>query len=156
MITGLLVLFAVAQGELLVHPLFGDYAVLQKEALVKIWGWTDVPEDHISVFVDDIKVADAQLVGRDADCDERYVRWEASLLTGSDFSNHLVSIKSSAGDILVFREVRYGEVLICDGQSNMHMPVAGTLDRHKALPDHEIRHFNFNGYEAKSACGAKN
>ena len=97
----------------LLHPLFSDHAVLQRDATVPVWGWTK-PGDQVTVeFAGQKKTATAGADGA----------WRVHLdpmnacTTGRTLKvqSAISNQESEISDILV------GDVWICSGQSNMEM-----------------------------------
>jgi sialate O-acetylesterase len=98
----------------LLHPLFSDHAILQRQVRVPVWGWA-APGARITVqFAGQTKVAIAQADGK----------WMARL-TGMAASPdpQVLTVTSSAGDQVTAQDVLVGDVWLCSGQSNMEMGI---------------------------------
>lgn len=103
---------AATAGDLL-HPLFQDHAVLQRDQPVQVWGTTQ-PRAQISVSVaDDTATAVADATGS----------WSATLPARAAGGPHELTVTSSSGESQTIRDVLMGDVWLCSGQSNMEMPV---------------------------------
>jgi sialate O-acetylesterase len=97
----------------LVHPLFSDHAVLQRDAKMPVWGWS-TPGSAVSVhFAGQQKDA---VVGQDG-------RWKVVLdPMPANAEGRTIEIRSekSPREIRI-QDVLVGDVWICSGQSNMEM-----------------------------------
>jgi sialate O-acetylesterase len=99
----------------LLHPLFANHAVLQRDTKVPVWGWTGPGATVTVSFAGQEKNATASPDGKwMAYLDPMAVSRKGRVLkVQSSFSNQKVKIS----DILV------GDVWICSGQSNMEMGI---------------------------------
>lgn len=99
----------------LLHPLFSDHAVLQRDSKVPVWGWAD-PGTRITVrFAGQEKIALAGDDGKwSTTLDPMAASSEGRTLT---VSSQVPDQQSSITDVLV------GDVWLCSGQSNMEMGV---------------------------------
>jgi sialate O-acetylesterase len=104
-----------SEGRPLLHPLFSDHAVLQRDRPPAIWGWAE-PGTQVTVrFAGQTKQASAGPDGK----------WACSLdpLSASGDGRRLVvetdkpDLTASVDDVLV------GDVWLCSGQSNMEMGI---------------------------------
>ena len=105
---------------------FSDHAVLQRDADVSIWGWG---KPGAKVNVRGTWAARGVMTTVESDGS-----WRVSLPTrqgtmsqifGDDaFASYDLHV-SSAGESIVVKDVRLGEVWICSGQSNMEMEMRG-------------------------------
>ncbi len=108
-------------GELklpLLHPLFGDNAVLQSGAKLPVWGWADA---GAKVRLELFDAAGKAVASRDAVAGKDG-RWQVELgplEPGGPYALGVAAGKASAkaGNILA------GEVWLCSGQSNMYWPL---------------------------------
>lgn len=114
-----------AQPLRLAH-LFSDHAVLQRDSDVAVWGWGK-PGARVSVRGSWALKGVQTTVGKDGS-------WRVSLSTRPGTVSQIIGENgtgpydlhvSSAGESLVVKDVRLGEVWICSGQSNMEMPIRG-------------------------------
>ncbi|WP_395075059.1 sialate O-acetylesterase [Hyphococcus sp.] len=97
----------------LLHPLFSDRMVLQRDRQTLIWGWSK-PLSRVTAEFDGRKYHTR--TGRDG-------RWRLRLPpknAGEDFN---ITV-TSAGEQETLHNVAAGEVWLCSGQSNMDWPVS--------------------------------
>jgi sialate O-acetylesterase len=114
----LLAVCAPARSAPLLHELFQDHAILQRDRPIEVWGHA-APNEAITVSLATSSVrAQANAAGR----------WNATLPpmpTGGPFvlsAQGSTGAHQSAGDILI------GDVFLCSGQSNMELPVLRAAD----------------------------
>ena len=99
----------------LLHPLFSDNAVLQRDAKVPVWGWT-APGGTVRIsFAGQEKVAVADSNGK----------WTGHLepMPASAEGRTLEIQSESPKRKVLIRDVLVGDVWICSGQSNMEMGI---------------------------------
>ncbi|BDI30390.1 9-O-acetylesterase [Capsulimonas corticalis] len=114
----------------LLHPLFSDNAVLQRDRPVPIWGWTE-PQGQVVVQLDGDKQQTAR-AGSDG-------RWMVSLAPHAAGGPHLLSVMGSgAGEVATRQNVMFGDVWLCGGQSNMAYDLYGANN-----PEAEIAAANY-------------
>ncbi len=101
----------------LLHPLFQDRMVLQRDQPIRIWGRAATGE-QVRVELAGVK-ASGQADGEG--------RWEA-LLPGHGMGGPHVLRVEAAGRVQQVEDVLVGDVWLCAGQSNMELPVWRTLD----------------------------
>ena len=95
-------------AQLTVAPLFSDYAVLQRDKPVAVWGWSKAGA----------KVT-VNIAGKTARATTaKNGKWMAILPTMPAGGPYNLSI-SSGSQVLSFSDVWLGEVWLCSGQSNM-------------------------------------
>ncbi|MCE9603431.1 MAG: hypothetical protein K8U03_00855 [Planctomycetia bacterium] len=126
----------------LVHPLFSDDMVLQREIAAPIWGWSK-PGDEITVSFDGAKSGTTAIAGTDG-------RWSTKIGPFAPGGPHKLSIKSSEQEVTL-SNVLVGDVWLCSGQSNMNWPVrlAQNGAQEAAAADNpHIRSFTVNFYPA--------
>ena len=97
----------------LLHPLFSDDAVLQRDRAIPIWGWA-APGQSVEVKLDERNFS----VRADASG-----RWMARVGPFASGGPHTLSV-SAGGQSLTRRNILFGDVWLCSGQSNMEMGVA--------------------------------
>ena len=104
------------QGRVNMGPLQSDGMVLQQNADVKLWGWTQ-PNRKVSVK--------GSWNGKKMNTrSDDKGRFEITLRTGAgNFTPQTIEVND--GDKLIIRDVLIGEVWLCSGQSNMEMPLHG-------------------------------
>lgn len=102
----------------LLHPLFCDHAVLQRDAKVPVWGWTQ-PGSKVSVTF--AKRTYTAVAGADGKWMVKLKAMPASAeprtLTVTSTADHATA---SINDVLI------GDVWLCSGQSNMEMGMSLT------------------------------
>lgn len=101
----------------LMHPMFQDHAVLQRDRPITIWGWTR-PGEQMRV----------ELAGRSTETRAGADgRWQVQLPALPAGGPH--TLVASSGDTReVASDVLVGDVWLCSGQSNMELPVSRTLN----------------------------
>ena len=113
-------------AKTLLHPLFADHAVLQRDVTVPVWGWA-APGSMIMVsFAGQEKNA---TTGRDG-------KWMVSLdpMKASNNGSKLIVTSTGANpapsgaisgkmERVLISDVLVGDVWICSGQSNMEMGI---------------------------------
>ncbi len=103
------------QAKPLLHPLFSDHVVLQRDAKVPVWGWVAPGSRIIVSFAGQRKEAVADGSGKwVAILDPMPASSEGQTL---EVSSRQPDLKSRIKDVLV------GDVWICSGQSNMEMGI---------------------------------
>lgn len=142
-LTALSFLSPTLRGELIVSPLFGDNAVLQREMPVPIWGMASAGEKVSVQFAGQKKEATAEANGK----------WRVHLdpLTASQEPQELVI--EAEGKTVRFSGILVGEVWLCSGQSNMVWPVKRANDAEKeiAAADHPLIRLFQVGFVASEA-----
>jgi sialate O-acetylesterase len=97
-----------------VHPLFSDDMVLQRDIKAPIWGWT-TSGDRVTVAID------GKTAGKEAIADKDG-KWMTKVGPVSVGGPHTVTIVGKKQKI-VLKNVVFGDVWLCSGQSNMNWPV---------------------------------
>ncbi len=101
----------------LLHPLFQDHAVLQRDQPIPVWGHA-APGATVSVaFAGRTVNARADAGGR----------WHATLKPTPAGGPYAMSVQAGQATQIV-RDVQMGDVWLCSGQSNMELPVRRALD----------------------------
>lgn len=101
----------------LLHPLFQDHAVLQRDQPIPVWG-NAAPGTTVSV-----RLAGRAVTAR-ADASGR---WQARLTPLAAGGPYVLSVRAGKGSQVV-QDVQMGDVWLCSGQSNMELPVWRALD----------------------------
>ncbi len=99
----------------LVHPLFSDHVVLQRQIKVPVWGWAN-PGTKVTVqFAGQTKRAVAEASGR----------WQVHLdsMPASSDPRTLVITAGENERTVTVNDVLVGDVWLCSGQSNMEMGI---------------------------------
>ncbi|MFO1044417.1 MAG: sialate O-acetylesterase [Planctomycetaceae bacterium] len=98
----------------LVHPLFSDSMVLQREIAAPVWGWS-TPGDVITLAFDGKPVGEPATAGEDG-------RWMTRIGPFPSGGPHTLLIRGKSRSIEL-KDVLIGDVWLCSGQSNMNWPV---------------------------------
>ncbi len=98
----------------LVHPLFSDDMVLQRDIAAPVWGWS-TPGDVITVTLDGKETGKRATAGNDG-------RWMTRIGPLSAGGPHTLSIRGKSQTIEL-TNVLVGDVWLCSGQSNMNWPM---------------------------------
>lgn len=99
----------------------GDNMVLQQNSTVNIWGYAK-PKSKVSVACDWIAGKPTTVK---ADAEGVWIVPVA--VPAASFNPHTVTIKSGK-QVVTLKNILFGEVWLCAGQSNMEWPVRKTLD----------------------------
>ncbi len=108
---------AAADGEPLLHAMFQDHAVVQRDQPLRLWGQAD-PGTQVRV-----SLAGKRAIAR-ADADGH---WEARLPALKAGGPHVMEVVAGARSQRV-SDVLVGDVWLCSGQSNMELQVWRALD----------------------------
>ena len=125
-------------GKLTLPSLFGDNMVLQRDAFVKVWGFSE-PGRDISIKVQWQSETIKTVCSDDGS-------WMSLVKTPSDKGPYVISI-SDGVDNLQLNDVLAGEVWLCSGQSNMGFGLRSCDTAETDVPkaDYpEIRFFGVN------------
>ncbi|MEG0185263.1 MAG: sialate O-acetylesterase, partial [Stenotrophomonas sp.] len=101
----------------LLHPLFQDHAVLQRDQPIPVWG-NAAPGTTVSVTLA------GRTVTTRADASGR---WQARLAPLAAGGPYVLSVRAGKASQVV-QDVQMGDVWLCSGQSNMELPVWRALD----------------------------
>ena len=113
-----------AQAAALMHALFQDHAVLQRDRPIGVWGHAAGGE------VITVSLADSSVT---AHADASW-QWSAVLPARSAGGPYVLTARGSSGAQQSASDVLVGDVFLCSGQSNMELPVKRSGDA-----DAEIR-----------------
>jgi len=122
------------QARQLLHPLFQDHAVLQRDRPIRIFGET-APGGDVTVTL-----GPASARAR-AGADGRWTVELRALPAGGPYT----LTASAAAETKTASDVLVGDVFLCSGQSNMafsQRQADGAADDARTATDGEIRHFN--------------
>jgi len=93
----------------------GDGMVLNSEGST-VWGFCDTADSPVRVCVDQSQCIDAPVLSDGT--------FQASLPNfPASFEGHSITATSSNGDVATLKDVLFGSVWVCSGQSNMDMAV---------------------------------
>ncbi|MFM8471503.1 MAG: sialate O-acetylesterase [Limisphaerales bacterium] len=112
----LLLLAASARADLKLPAIFGDHMVLQRDAVVPVWG-TATPGEEVTVSIA------GQTVTAKAGADGK---WSVKFAKLSAAGPHTLTVKGN--NTVTFSDVLVGEVWLGSGQSNMAMQVSRAKD----------------------------
>jgi sialate O-acetylesterase len=113
--------FSASAQELLMPAIFSDHMVLQRDADIYVWGWTDARARVTVELGDDTRTTTANNQGK----------WE-TFLPAQDAGGPFMLTVSSDEDDLTFEDVYIGDVWIAGGQSNMEWQVGAQIDNMEA------------------------
>ncbi len=107
----------------LLHRLFSDQVVLQRNCAVPVWGWSQ-PGKEVTVTLDSTAstaTADAQ------------GRWQVKLAALPAGGPHTLTAsgpaaKDGSAQTISVKDILFGDVWICSGQSNMEMGIGNVLN----------------------------
>ncbi len=100
----------------LLHPLFTDHMVLQRDRQNRIWGW-DEPGTTISIeFHGKTNSATVEKDGK----------WQALLEPLAAGGPHTLTVRGTKE--IIIKDVLVGDVWLCSGQSNMQWTVGASRD----------------------------
>ncbi len=119
----------VKQNLPFVHPLFSDNAVLQRDRAIPVWGWTQ-PQTKVTVRLDN-EAAQTATAAADG-------RWTVSLPSHAAGGPHSLNITGADGEVAARKNLLFGDVWLCSGQSNMAYDLHGALN-----PEQEIAAANY-------------
>ena len=101
----------------LLHPLFSDHVVLQRDRAIEVWG-SAAPGEEIQL----------SLAGTNATArSDASGRWSARLPALPAGGPYELAARTQAGLAQTVGDVQIGDVWLCSGQSNMVLPVSRSL-----------------------------
>ena len=121
----LLILFCwptISRGEVRLPRILGSHMVLQRNTDVTIWGWAEANE-QITITPDWGEVRSTKADGSGL--------WKTKLKTLSDSKPHSLSICGT--NEIRLDDIRFGEVWLASGQSNMEMPLAAVSNAYTGI-----------------------
>ena len=105
----LLAITHISFAQVKLPEVLSDNMVLQRNSLVKIWGWAS-PGEKVNVYTDWIDEAFNTITGDDGS-------WLLAIPTGEAGGPHNITIEAS--NKIELNNLLFGEVWVCSGQSNM-------------------------------------
>jgi sialate O-acetylesterase len=102
-------------AEVRLPQLLSDHAVLQREAPIHIWGWSEAMEKVQVEFHSQKRSAVANQHGE----------WELWLAPESAGGPFTLRVTGESGTPIVYNDMLVGDVWFASGQSNMEMPLKG-------------------------------
>lgn len=97
-----------------VHSLFTDNMVLQRDTRAPIWGWS-TPGDVVTVSVDGKSTGQQAVAAKDG-------KWLTRIGPYAAGGPHTLTVAGTRQTV-VLKNVLFGDVWLCSGQSNMNWPV---------------------------------
>lgn len=116
-VAGVLAAGAVNAASLL-HDLFQDHVVLQRNSQINVWGHAQ-PHETLTVS---LAGSTARAQADDAG------RWQVALPSMQAGGPHQLAVTASSGATQTVGDVMIGDVWLCSGQSNMGLQVERALD----------------------------
>jgi sialate O-acetylesterase len=105
----------VLSAEVRLPQLLSDHAVLQRQAPIHIWGWSQAQEKIQVEFHSQKRSAVANQHGE----------WELWLAPESAGGPFTLRVTGESGTPIVYNDMLVGDVWLASGQSNMEMPLKG-------------------------------
>ncbi|HEX4610860.1 MAG TPA: sialate O-acetylesterase [Urbifossiella sp.] len=128
-----------ARADVLPHPIFTDHMVLQRGGTCPVWGLAD-PGEKVEVMVAGGKdKAGTTAVAAVADDKGNWKVGVAALPTGTGYT---LTVKGK--NTVEFKNVAFGDVWVCSGQSNMEWSINASWDAEKykaAATNKQVRLF---------------
>ncbi|KAB0529655.1 sialate O-acetylesterase [Xanthomonas cissicola] len=109
----------------LLHPIFQDHAVLQRDAPIRLWG-DAAPGTRVTVQLERTQVQARA---------DRQGHWEARLPAHAAGGPYSLKASAANGAMQQIDDVLIGDVWLCSGQSNMELQVHRTLDSRSEIAD---------------------
>lgn len=107
-------------GQVRLPKLIGDGMILQRETKVKIWGWANAGEKVTVIFNNLSFQTETSAHGK----------WQIKIppqKAGGPFEMEIL-----ASNKLILKDVLFGDVWLCSGQSNMEYPMNRLADKYAA------------------------
>ncbi|AWW28834.1 sialate O-acetylesterase [Echinicola strongylocentroti] len=111
----ILVIKIPSTAKVVMPAIFSDNMVLQRDAEVPIWGWSE-SNRAVSISVPWLK----EEIKTKSDSNGKWKAWVKTPMSGGPFT-----LSFDDGDKFEIKDVLIGEVWLCSGQSNMEMPMKG-------------------------------
>jgi len=121
------------RAKVILHQLFQDHMIIQRNAEVPIWGWADTGE-HITVTLGE--QSHKTQAGADG-------KWQITLSPVPAGGPYEMTVEGS--NTISIQDIYAGEVWICSGQSNMEWTVRNAQNAENEIANAQyplIRHFN--------------
>ena len=106
------------QSSELLHPIFRDRAVLQRDRPMEMWGWAAGNAEVEVSFAGVREVVRAESSGR----------WSATLPPMPEGGPYTLEVRADNGETITAADILIGDVFLCSGQSNMVLQVQRTLN----------------------------
>jgi sialate O-acetylesterase len=142
-VAGLALAFAGgAQAQALLHAMFQDHAVLQRDRSVPVWGRA-APGESVTVSLGERR-ATATADGQG--------RWRAVLPPMAAGGPYVLSARTSSGASQSVSDVMVGDVWLCSGQSNMQFETRYSTDAYSEVSN--ARHPNIRLFQVDQSVSA--
>ena len=122
-VIALSILSTLSFASVAMPAVFSDNMVLQRDLKVKVWGWA-APSEEIQVLIDDQK----WLTNADKNGD-----WSVTLSPHKAGGPYRMTIQGA--NHIEFKNVMYGDVWVCSGQSNMEFQVPRSINGQDEVKD---------------------
>ena len=100
------------------HSIFTDHAVLQRDQQIEIWG-TAAPSETVIVTIGETSVRTT------ADANGR---WRVPFSPMKAGGPYMLTVSNDVGDTQQLKDIHFGDVFLCSGQSNMEMQVKASMN----------------------------
>jgi sialate O-acetylesterase len=112
-----LVAAARAQADIRLPKIFADQMVLQRDSLLRVWGWAE-PNEALTLTIADTTLAfSADASGA----------WRVEFPSPPMGGPYELTVKGPTAQV-VFKDVWVGEVWVCSGQSNMEWTIGQVMN----------------------------
>lgn len=128
------VAISVLHAEVKLPRIFSDNMVLQRDKVIKVWGWADKNETVEVSFLNQQKKVKADKNGN----------WSIELTSMPYGGPYTMEVKGKNNSI-TFKNILIGEVWLCSGQSNMEWQVKSSMNAKAEISNADfpqIRSFN--------------
>lgn len=125
----------------LLHPLFQDHAVIQRDQPTPIHGWAK-PGARVTVTF--LGRDDTVRAGKDG-------VWSLNMPAAPAGGPYDIAIRSDDGQSATIRDVLLGDVFLCSGQSNMQMTVAQARNAADEISKADNDHIRLMQVDRRSA-----
>jgi sialate O-acetylesterase len=109
---------AAATAEITLPHLFTDHTVLQREAPIHVWGWSN-PNEKVTVKFH------AQVRSAEANADGEWSLWLMPEQAGGPYTLTVQGDSKDTASTVTLSDVLVGDVWVASGQSNMEFPLKG-------------------------------
>ena len=129
--------------------IFSDGFIFQRDTCDNVvWGYTD-PQDSVTVklvklYSDHMEGVTEEIICGDTVTADQDGYFEVGITSCSAGGNYIIEVSNKEKQIII-KDVTFGDVFICGGQSNMELMINRTLERYEdeisKVSDHMIRYF---------------
>lgn len=117
------------RAEVRLPSMISDKMVLQRDTKLRIWGWANPTEKVTVRFAGKYYYTEGTPEGR----------WSVELPPQQAGGPHIIEVNE-----IVIRDILFGDVWLCSGQSNMETPIARLVEKYPQINvsnNHMIRYF---------------